>query len=448
MTCLRAVLLGLLALMLIGWTSCGDTFRPVAIPLTPTPPNPASFHYVLSLSQNGANDPGASTRIDVSGDSNVGVAQLGIGPVHAALQPTGSRIYIANSRDDSVSSYALTDATTITTTSLPTGSTPIFVAITDNATVYVANAGNGTVGAISTLNNALASSIPVGFNPVALAETPDASKVYAVGGSNSVASISTSDKSVTAVSDPAISSPVWAISRKDGRFVYVLNSGNGTVSAINTFDNSVASPVNVSPGAGANFMTYDKTFQRLYVTNPNSTQIGVVDVSNDQPAALPPLDLTAVPAGMSTICATGCTPVSVAVLPDGTRAYVVSYNVSGTNVTSQVTVFNTQSGTVRTVLPAVTVPVDTTNPTGCGTTAIIPTAGIPSVRFRFFIAGELGGSRVYVSNCDAGYTEIIQTSDDTMAPVTISAPVSSFPVVGAGGQPPRQNPVFLLAEPY
>lgn len=453
MTRYRAALLGLIAILLILWTACGDTFRPVAIPLTPTPPNPASFHYALSLSENGGNNAGASTRIDVSGDSNVGVAQLGIGPVHAALVPSGNTVYIANSLDDTVSNYSLTNPATVNTTTLVPGSMPIFVATANNAAVYVANAGNGTVGVISTINNGLVQDVPVGFDPVSITETPPGTKVYAVGGASGVVSINTSDNAANPpISDPSISSPVWVLSRNDGRFVYVLNSGNGTITPINTANDSVATPVTVS-SAGANFMVYDKTFQRLYITNPNSTQVGVLDVSADQPTALPPLDLTAVPGGTSSICTSGCSPESVAVLPDGTRAYVVSYVVSGSTITSQVTVFNTQTATVRTVVSPVSVPVGAAN-TGCANSATIPIPGVPSVRFRLFAAAALGdpndpgGNRVYISNCDAGYTEIIQTANDTMAPVSIAAPASAFPPSTPGAQPPAQNPVFVFAQPF
>ena len=56
--------------------SCGDQYRPVAIPIVPPPPDPQAVHFVLVFSVNGANDPGASSRVDVSGDSNIGVAKL------------------------------------------------------------------------------------------------------------------------------------------------------------------------------------------------------------------------------------------------------------------------------------------------------------------------------------------------------------------------------------
>ena len=124
--------LGILVLAVIG-VSCGDQFRPVAIPVAPPPPNPQSFHFVLVLSDNGLNDPGASSELDVSGDTNIGVAQLGLGPAHAAIAQRRS-VYVANSLEDTVSSYAPSKARVVNTTSLPAGSNPVFVHTTENAT--------------------------------------------------------------------------------------------------------------------------------------------------------------------------------------------------------------------------------------------------------------------------------------------------------------------------
>src|ERR1019366_2068077 len=98
MTVVRAGrLLAALGVILAG-SGCGDTYRPIAIPIQPIPPTPAALHYVVSLSMNGVCPPqageacgrGASTRIDVSGDTSVGAAQVGLNPVHAVITPNGS----------------------------------------------------------------------------------------------------------------------------------------------------------------------------------------------------------------------------------------------------------------------------------------------------------------------------------------------------------------------
>jgi YVTN family beta-propeller protein len=426
---------GLLLLTLIC-TSCGDTFRPVATPISPPPPDPSSFHYVLVISSNGPSNPGSSTRIDVSGDTNAGVAKLGLGPVHAALLPNGARIYVANSLENTVSSYLPTDVTAITTVSLPAAAAPVFVHTTQNDTVYVANSGNATVSAISTSSNVITSTIQVGTNPVALAETPDGKKLYVANqGSGSVTSINTIDKSVNP-SIPTGTSPVWAVARSDSAKVYVLNQGSGTISSIDTSSDAFS---NVSVGSGGNFVLYDKGRNRLYVTNPGAHTLSILDAVADPPALLATIDLTA---GTSPACPVACSPVSVAVLPDGSRAYVVSYVPGSDPLGSQVTVIDTQSYAVRKVIPLSSVNIDSVNPTGCAT-----------ARFRLFAVASSDDSRVFVSNCDAGGTKIILTVTDSLVPdlsgnpLQIPAPSSSFPPPNVGEQPPPQNPVFVLAGP-
>jgi YVTN family beta-propeller protein len=426
---------GLFLLTLIC-TSCGDTFRPVATPISPPPPDPSSFHYVLVISGNGPSNPGSSTRIDVSGDTNVGVAKLGLGPVHAALIPNAARIYVANSLENTVSSYLPTDVTAITTVSLPASAVPVFVHTTQNDTMYVANSGNATVSAISTSSNVISSTIPVGTNPVALAETPNGKKLYVANqGSGSVTSINTIDKTVNATI-PTGTSPVWAVARSDSARVYVLNQGSGTVSSIDTSSEALS---NVSVGSGGDFMLYDKGRNRLYVTNPSAHTLSILDATAEPPALLATIDLTA---GTSPACPVACAPVSVAVLPDGSRAYVVSYVPGSDPLSSQVTVIDTQSFAVRKVIPLSSVSIDSVNPTGCST-----------ARFRLFTVASSDGSRVFVSNCDAGGTKIILTVTDSLVPdlsgnpLQIPAPSSSFPPPNVGEQPPPQNPVFVLAGP-
>jgi YVTN family beta-propeller protein len=412
-----ARLLGILILGLIG-VSCGDQYRPVAIPIIPPAPDPQSVHFVLVLSDNGANDPGASSRLDVSGDTNIAVAQLGLGPSHATLTPSGSRVYVVNTREDSVSSYSpgtvTATAIPVATTSLPAGSSPVFVHTTESGTVYVANFGSNTVAAISTSTNVVLDPlIPVGAQPVALAETPDHKKLYAVNqGSGTVSAISLVDRTVSQTIATG-TTPVWAVARSDSARIYVLNSGSGTVSAIDTATDTLLSSVPV--GAGANYMVYDGKLNRLYVTNPVANTVTAVNVSADPPAVR-----FVVPLAPS--------PVTVAVLPDGSRIYVASLSLNGGAATSQVTVVNPSDGSVRSVIPLNSVPA------ACGV-----------ARFELFVAASADSTKVYVGNCDAGNTSIIRTSDDQKV-LDMPAPLSAVTPPN-GGNPLPQNPVFVLAGP-
>ncbi len=344
-----ARVLGVLTLFLIC-VACGDQYRPVAIPIVPPPPDPDAIHFVLVLSDNGTIDPGASSRLDISGDTNIGVAQLGLGPAHATLTSNASRVYAVNTLEDSVSSFSPTPgstATSVTTTSLPAGSRPVFVNTTESGTVYVANFGNNTVAAVSTASNAVLNPlIAVGNQPVALAETPDQKKLYAVNqGDGTVTAISLADRTVTQTVTTG-GNPAWVVARSDSARIYVLSSGSGTVSAIDTVTDSVVGSASV--GAGANYMVYDGKLNRLYVTNPVANTVTALNAAADPPAVL---FVTSVAPG----------PLTVAVLPDGSRAYAVSSSKtppctsdpSDTQlcISSAVTVVNAGDGSVRKTIP-------------------------------------------------------------------------------------------------
>jgi len=448
-----------LALFLIC-VACGDTFRPVAVPISPSPPDPSSFHYVLVVSDNGPSSPGVVSRIDVSGDTNVGEGKTGVGPVHAALLPGGTRVFVANASEGTLSSFSPNSPTLVTTISLPPNSSgpavPVFVHTTESANVYVADPGTATAAGrvlvVSTTSNVVTSVVTVGTNPVALAELPNATKVYAVNQADgTVTSINTVDRTINGTIATGVS-PIWAVARGDSARVYVLNSGDGTLSAIDTSSDAVL-PSPVSVGAGANYMVYDAKLNRVYVNNPVTNTVTALNVASDPPSVVFTRSVAA-------------NPISLAALPDGTRVYVASATCSsgalsscaatGGTITTQVTVLNANDGSIKTT---------------------IPMGGVPAVpqcsgaRFDVFIAAAAASSRVYVANCDAGSTAIIRTIPQPVAGGTapadtfvlnVPAPVSAYPPpVPVNGlcpptqqpanngvcQPPPQNPVFVVPGP-
>ena len=390
--------------------SCGETYRPVANPVTPNPPNPGFSHVAVVVAGNNVNgipNRGTSTTIDVSGDTAVSQATVGLAPSFAALAANGTRAFVTNSQDDTVSEFAPSSPTPVSTISLPTGSTPSFAATAETLNLYVANSGNGTVSVISVVSNAVTNTIPVGTNPIALVETPVTAasppqQVYVANqGNGTLSVISSVDKSVSTIT--GFASPVWVAARSDANRVYVLDAAGSTVFAIDTATNT-ALPTTASVGpAGANFMAYDPLQNRLYVTNPVGNSLSIINVSND---------------ALTTTTVSVPSPVSVGILPDASRAYVASAAVNGTNVSSAVTVVNAQNASIEKTIPLETVPRTCTNP-----------------RFELSVAASADGSRVYVGNCDVGNTAIIQTSSDTVirfltAP-TNSAPASTLSVTAA-----------------
>jgi YVTN family beta-propeller protein len=421
-----ALVVGILFLLSLG---CGETYRPVANPVIPNQPNPAFSHVVVVINGNGTNNPGSSTTIDVSGDSATSQSQAGLAPVYAALVG-GTQVYVANSLEDTISEFSVAIPVPVVTISLPSScgtppcSMPVFVGSTETGTVYVANSKSNTVSAISTGGLVVTNSITVGTSPVALAETPDTQKVYVAnqgtnGSGGSVTVINTLDKSV--VSNPPLAgfgwlSPVWAVARSDSQRIYVLDQGSGLVAAIDTSLDSVVSSVSV--GVGANYMIYDSHLNRIYVVNPTANTVTSLDASTD---ALP-----ATPVSIAN-------PRSVAALPDGSRFYVSSGTVSGGTAASEVTVVSAVTFKVKTTIPFRSVPA-------------LPTFCTVKTWAELSVVAAADSSRVYVSNCDAGDTSVIQTSNDSLL-AEMPAPFSAQPPPIKGGPPPPQNPVFLLAGP-
>jgi len=336
--------------------------------------------------------------------------------------------------------------------------------------MYVANIGSTTtvpsVAAISATTNAVTNNIALNFSPdpshfpspVVLSETPDGKKIYAVGSDGAgvgwVISINSIDKSlneaitgqaipgITTNVDPNVNVPVWVATRSDSQRAYVLNSGSGTVTTIDTFSDSVLSDVPAS--VGASFMLYDPKLNRLYITNPTAGTVSILDASTDPPntltASLPIPEYSPQTSSdpLNPCRGASVTPTSIAALADGTRAYVASYQISGGQICSQVSVINTANNTVTktiglefavpaTGLQSTGVPV-APDQTGCGSTRS-PSSSVPpfiqNTGFRVSVASSADSSKVYVANCDAGSTAIIPNSTDTQS-ANVGSPFSNL----------------------
>jgi YVTN family beta-propeller protein len=603
--------------------SCGQVYRPVVIPTSTTPPNPANFHAVFGISANVPLNPGAALQIDVSGDTDIGQASMGVNPTHAAILPNNGRVFVANAGaslcaggTDSVTAFfpagdsattnglgttttftvpnvgtsqassitAISEAGNLVTVSLSApittavvgaqivisgvailganpaaydgcfpivsvaGTTiqyvnpsysglpavtggvatvptfcpylPDFVATTQNTGAYVANFGaegdpncnfasTDSVMALNSSTNTISNIayLPAAAHPVAMVETPSGSDLYVLNqGNNTVSDLSTFDLSTVATISVA-SSPEWGVARPDSQRVYVVTQGNASLSVpsqlytINTATYSVIpqSPQSVG-AAGANFVLYDKSRNRLYVTNPNAGAVYVFDATTDPPTPLGnvagiPIPAPPISAPILTRCSTyTCTysavmPVSVAALPDGSRFYVASYVIgtatctptdpcySPTNpppptcpdptvtapgcVIPQVTVFDAGSISPKIagfpLSPPVTLAGGTIYPFALAPAQFCQPAASSytpdAARFRMSAVAAADSSRVYASICDGGVIAIINTTTSSIAtggtntPDTLVtdllAPFSAAPAQ-SGQEPPPQNPVFLF----
>jgi YVTN family beta-propeller protein len=439
------------------WSACGQVYRPVVIPCTsggvpgcPVEPNPtpANFHSVLGISTNAPEYAGTAMQIDVSGDAIVGETTTGTGnspnsgfnPTNMAIAPNDSKVFVATAGSaypggvDAIASFTPIAQTTISTglgtvntIGLPAGSLPVFVNTTQDAALYVANFGTNSVSAINTTTDVVTNSATVGVNPVSLAEMPNALKLYVANqGDNTVSSLNAVDLTANVVTGFTGVTPIWVVARDDNQKVYVLTQGDGQLVTIDTATDTVTSSLSV--GTGANFMFYDPNLNRIYVTNPGTSSAATLYVFSASGGANDtPLQLAAIPftAG-STACPSGCSPVSVTALLDGSRFYVAGYampascpdpHISGTCVVPQLTVFNANSFAVQ-YPSAPTMTLLTWPPFSTNQYAVPPVASCApaplytptSTRFRLFTVSSADSTRVFVSMCDAGTVAVIDTT--------------------------------------
>jgi YVTN family beta-propeller protein len=405
---------------------CGDQFRPVATPLPLPSPNPQSSRFAVFTSCvydpniqdcSSTGSSGASTDINVSGDSVVAITPVGRSPINALVE--AALVVTADRDTDSITTYnrlTLSGITTVSTPStigLPTGARPTSL-VNANGTIYVTESGRNVVAVLGGSASAISAEVPVGVSPVNLTVLPNGKKIYVVNkGDNSVTVIDTSDNSVVttisnaSVPSPNFSSPVWTVPSADSSRVYVVNQGSSTVTVINATNDSFIT--NLPVGNSPNYAVFDTQNQRVVITNPGAGSISVI---NADPTS--PLVNT-----VKTI-AVGTNPRSVTALADGTRLYVAN---TGSN---SVSVVNSLSLTVTKTIPVGTSPVS--------------------------IASDAESAKVFTANRDSQDVSTINTSTDTEvtdlngAVVRISAPLDPTCTPSATNTC-KLNPIFVAVGP-
>jgi DNA-binding beta-propeller fold protein YncE len=474
----RFLWLGLVVCVYVICTGCGDTFRPIIIPNPPVFPNPMGAHTVVAISDNAPQSgpdfvQGTAMVIDVSGDTDESIANVGIAPVYA-VQQSASQVLVVNHASTTNPSASLTQlnfsGTTISNTStitLPPNSGPNFVAVAPSSTIaFVTFPNLSEIGVVNTVSQVLVSTSAVGTNPDAAAVTPDNTKLYVANyGSNSVSGFNIVSQQLSPRTvNGSFNGPLWLITRSDNQRLYVLGS-DGVVSTVDT--TSSAGPDNVIDTSisvpGAIYMLYDSNLNRLYI--PGTSQLDIVDISTSTPGV--PVIIPVCQGTQTTACisiapsssraagdpclGTAVNPpltlVGVAALPDGSRAYVGAYYLdSNDNVCPQVTVIDAVSETVKSFTPVVGFPDATVQTLPGGMPDPYYSTACATTRFRFMMAAAGDSSRAYLSSCDGGNVNVIDTSTDTYI-LNIQAPIGTRPPIPPSGLNQPQNPVFLLAGP-
>ncbi len=265
---------------------------------------------------------------------------------------------------------------------------PLNPAATPNgARLFVTNFSQNTVSVIDTLTNKVIDTITVGQSPWGVAITPDGKRAYVASSSGTISVIDTGTNDVIhtiAESD----GPLGVAITPDGSRAYVSN-GAGTVSVIDTTTNTLITKIPLFnrfgfPAGGLLGIVITPNGTRAYVISNGGAQTSVIDTA-----------LNAVITNISTL---PDTPFSIAMSPDGTRAYT-----SAVGFGAHVLVVDTFINTIIANLPGVGPPpfvgvtpdggrlyIDAIDSTGEGGVTVVDTSTFAIVT-RIRLGHPMGG---------------------------------------------------------
>jgi YVTN family beta-propeller protein len=269
--------------------------------------------------------PGTVSVVDTKTNLVTKSVPVGVYPVGVAVNPAGTRVYVTNAGNFTVSviNAASNEVVPVNDPDNPgktvsyiykgVGLAPWGIAVNPSGTsVYVANSGSDSVSVIDTASNTVTSIVSVGKTPYGVAVNPTGSRVYVTNyqGNN----VSVID-AVTNKLDDKLTNPV-PVGRNPygiavdpaGTRVYVANEGDNTVSVIDVATNSVIKTVKVG------------TSPRGVAVNPAGTQVYVVNNGDRTVSVIDPATYT-----VTTLSNMGSLPNFIAFNPEGTLAYVTNY---------------------------------------------------------------------------------------------------------------------------
>lgn len=166
-------------------------------------------------------------------------------PSEVTFSNDGSKVYVANTKDGSISIINPSTKTviqTITVGVMPVGAWPA-----SNGKMYADNEGSQTVSEIDVITNTVTATINLGFKPGYVAYNSANSELWVTDATNGkvlyytfIASSWTNQGSITTGAD------AHAITfNSDGSKAFITNQGANTVSVINVLNHTVTNTINV-----------------------------------------------------------------------------------------------------------------------------------------------------------------------------------------------------------
>lgn len=255
---------------------CGNNYRPVVAPITPTGPEAQPSSYAVVVSSTGPTTPGVATIIDYSGDTVMAIAPIGVGPVAFTIDAIGANGYTFND-DSTITNFPIStslQAKNIAVSTLSSTAQPVNL-FAPSTGLWVADLTGNVADVFTGSPQTFKLAVPVATMPVEVVGAPTitgqrefvvSQNAEALGGFTST----TCNSSPTTVGENGVVTPVepsyvadtpigldpfnasnaaggstnaqcpvFAVESSDQKRLYVLNRGSDTISVINVQDNTL-----------------------------------------------------------------------------------------------------------------------------------------------------------------------------------------------------------------
>ncbi len=281
-----------------------------SVPVGPGPVAVYTFRNFLYVTNQGSSlSPGNSiSAIDMTTNQVVGTYRTGLLPDQGQPNLDGSRLYVANTGETSVTAIDRLTGMTVATVPLPATPSSGLTAQARGDRVYVVLPTPPAVAIIDQATHTVTKMITVGSNPQFPFELESLRRLYVANqGSNTVSVIDLDTESLL-TTIPVGRGPVNARTDLPRNRVYVENRTDGTISVIDATTNQVIRTVSVGRNSR---LRVSPDGQRIFAQSLAEGKTYVVDADSLNVIATVPV---------------GANPIQERFSSDGSKAFIVNRN--------------------------------------------------------------------------------------------------------------------------